>query len=151
VRAVVDASVVVKWVFPSSAAEDNTDEALMLLRSIKGGSIALIQPPHWLAETAAVVTRLNPQSVEPALDLLDAVDFPISDELAVFKKAAQISLQLNHHLFDTLYHAVALENGCTLVTADDRYYLKARRIGSIVRLRFWSKLARTESAGRADS
>ena len=43
-------------------------------------------------------------------------------------------LKLNHHLFDTLYHAVALEEKATLVTADRKYYDKARRMGSILML-----------------
>jgi hypothetical protein len=33
--------------------------------------------------------------------------------------------------FDTLYHAVALENDATLFTADDAYFAKACRLGSI--------------------
>jgi predicted nucleic acid-binding protein len=35
-------------------------------------------------------------------------------------------------LFDTLYHAVALQTpGCTLVTADKVYYRKAKVLGQI--------------------
>jgi len=36
-----------------------------------------------------------------------------------------------HHLFDTLYHAVALEEGATLVTADAAYFAKAKDLGGI--------------------
>jgi hypothetical protein len=44
----------------------------------------------------------------------------------------------NHHLFDTLYHAVALEHeDALLVTADDRYYRKAEHYGTIAVLRDW--------------
>jgi predicted nucleic acid-binding protein len=43
-----------------------------------------------------------------------------------------LSIQLNHHLFDTLYHALALSvPGAILVTADRRYYDKARTVGQI--------------------
>jgi predicted nucleic acid-binding protein len=41
---------------------------------------------------------------------------------------------LRQHLFDTLYHAVALETGATLVTADERYYETARGEGNITLL-----------------
>jgi hypothetical protein len=34
-------------------------------------------------------------------------------------------------MFDTLYHAMALENEATLVTADDAYFAKAYRLGNI--------------------
>jgi predicted nucleic acid-binding protein len=45
-----------------------------------------------------------------------------------------IAVGLNHHLFDTLYHAVALEEGATLVTADEAYFAKAKQLGGIERL-----------------
>ncbi len=52
----------------------------------------------------------------------------------VLRRAADLGIALKAHLFDTLYHAVALETGATLVTADDRYFAKARGEGSIVML-----------------
>jgi predicted nucleic acid-binding protein len=146
VKAVIDASVVVKWVFPESETEEDTDRALALLYAIREGRITLLQPPHWLVEVAAVVTRLHPEVVEPALDLLDAMEFPITRDLSALKKASQIARDLNHHLFDTLYHAVALENGCALVTADDNYFRKARFLGGIRRLANWNGVARHEDA-----
>ncbi len=42
-----------------------------------------------------------------------------------------MAITLNHHLFDTLYHAVALEVGATLVTADEVYFNKARHLGGM--------------------
>ena len=136
-KAVVDASVIVKWVFPTSEAEGDVEQALDLLEAIKKGKVTLLQPPHWLAEVAAVVTRLSPEAAEPALDLLDALEFPVADDLPTFKRASRIAHELNHHLFDTLYHAVALEQGSTLVTADDTYYRKSQALGGIVRLPGW--------------
>ena len=45
---------------------------------------------------------------------------------------------MHHHLFDTLYHAVALENSNTmLITADDNYCKKAQALGRIQALREW--------------
>jgi predicted nucleic acid-binding protein len=45
-----------------------------------------------------------------------------------------MAMRLSHHLFDTLYHAVALEEGAMLVTADDAYLMKAKSLGGIVSL-----------------
>ena len=53
----------------------------------------------------------------------------------VYRKAIQLSRHLGQHLFDTLYHAVALHEVCTLVTADLRYYEKASVYGAICLLR----------------
>ena len=51
--------------------------------------------------------------------------------MATLRRAAELSIALDHHLFDTLYHAVALEEGATLVTADATYFGKAKNLGSI--------------------
>ena len=34
-------------------------------------------------------------------------------------------------MFDTLYHAIALEQGAALITADDIYFAKAFRLGNV--------------------
>ncbi len=134
---VVDASVIVKWVFRAPEAEENTERALELLTEIGDGKVSLLQPPHWLVEVAAVVTRLRPELAESALDLLDAMEFPIVDDLPVLQRAGRISHDLNHPLFDTLYHAVALEHDYTLVTADGQYFRKARHLGRLMPLSAW--------------
>jgi predicted nucleic acid-binding protein len=51
--------------------------------------------------------------------------------VTVLRRAADISIALNHHLFDALYHAVALQEGATLVTADTAYFGKAKDLGSV--------------------
>jgi predicted nucleic acid-binding protein len=53
---------------------------------------------------------------------------------AIYRRAAEIAVALDHHLFDTLYHAVALEEGATLVTADEACLAKAKGLGGIVSL-----------------
>ncbi len=134
---VVDASVIVKWIFRAPEAEENTEQALDLLTEIGNGNVSLLQPSHWLVEVAAVVTRLRPELAESMLDLLDAMEFPVVDDLPVLQRASRMSQDLDHHLFDTLYHAVALEHDCTLVTADGKYFRKARHLGRIVPLEAW--------------
>jgi len=48
---------------------------------------------------------------------------------------ARLAVELNQHVFDTLYHAVALESaGCTLITGDLRYLRKASPYGRIAAL-----------------
>ena len=50
-----------------------------------------------------------------------------------------VDVRCQHHLFDTLYHAVAMQNpDATLVTADRRYYDKARSEGQIIMLADWN-------------
>lgn len=137
-KVVVDASVVVKWVVPASDREDATDEALALLQGIKAGSVEPIQPPHWLAEVAAVLARLQPEIAESTLDLLDAMELPIAADAAIYRRAIRLAAELGHHLFDTLYHAVALERDALLITADAQYQRKALHFGAIAGLAGWS-------------
>ena len=135
VRAVVDASVAVKWIFPDAENEADARAAMALLRAIQSGSVQVVQPAHWLAEVAAVISRLAPQAVHEEVGLLYAMEFPVLETLDVYEQACKLAVQFKHHLFDTLYHAVALcASDTTLVTADERYYRKVRSAGGITRL-----------------
>ena len=145
-RIAVDASVVAKWVLPSPAGEEpDAERAVELLRGIQRAELEPLQPPHWLAEVAAVVARLIPDQAERVLDLLDALELPVADGVPLYKRAASLAQTLDHHLFDTLYHAVALDSGGILVTADEHYWRKARELGAVVRLADWRP---AEPAGR---
>ena len=136
---VLDASVVVKWIFAGRAEESHSLQALQILQFIKESRVSVIQPPHWLAEVAAVTVRLDPERARQAVSLLHALEFPVVAGVEVYQKACELSASHNQHLFDTLYHAVALtEPGAILVTADDQYYRKAFKAGRIVRLREFS-------------
>jgi predicted nucleic acid-binding protein len=133
---VLDASVIIKWVFADRAEESHSFLALQILQLIRGSQLAVVQPPHWLAETAAVIARLDPGRARRAVSLLDALELPVIADVEVYQKACDLSASLAQHVFDTLYHAVALhESGAILVTADERYYRQAHTIGRIVRLK----------------
>ncbi|MBX3332440.1 MAG: type II toxin-antitoxin system VapC family toxin [Nitrospira sp.] len=133
---VLDASVIVKWVFADRAEESHSFLALQILQLINESRLGVVQPPHWLAEAAAVIARLDPDRAPRAVSLLYALEFPVMTDVEVYQKACDLSASLVQHVFDTLYHAVALhESGAMLVTADERYYRVAHRIGQIVRLK----------------
>ena len=132
---VLDASVIIKWVFADRAEESHSFQALQILNLIKESRLAVVQPPHWLAEPAAVIARLDPGRARRAVSLLDALELPVITDIEVYQKACDLSASLGQHVFDTLYHAVALhKSGAMLVTADERYYRQAHKIGRIVRL-----------------
>lgn len=128
---VVDASVTVKW-FDPSPDETDSEKALDLLSAVKNGDVSLCQPPHWLAEVVAVLARLSPATAREDIGDLYEIRFRRMESKGIYSAACTLSCELNHHLFDTLYHAVALTVGdALLVTADERYYNKARQYGSI--------------------
>jgi predicted nucleic acid-binding protein len=135
-RLVVDASVAVKWIFPDPRREPQSNRALDVLDDIRAQRVEVVQPVHWLAEVAAVAVRLAPEISREAVGLLCAMELPTLQEPEVYVRACKLADDLDHHLFDTLYHAVALAfpDGI-LVTADERYCRKATHVGQVWRLR----------------
>jgi len=121
VTVVVDASVILRWLLEDPAKEPDTEKALALIDAVIHGKLEILQPVHWLIEVAAVATRLTPQTACADVELLSAMQFPTSDDPNVLLRATALAIETVHHLFDTLYHAVALEHdGAVLVTADDQ-------------------------------
>ena len=136
---VLDASVILKWLIEDPTCEPDTEKACALVESVMRGRLEILQPMHWLAEVAAVIARLSPQTAVDDVHMLSAMELPTSDEPRVMRRAVSLAIEVGHHLFDTLYHAVALEHeDAILVTADDRYRLKSRHQGKIAALHDWS-------------
>lgn len=135
---VVDASVAVKWFAEGDWAlrEDHIEPALEILRASARGTLDFYQPPHFLAEVAAMVSRLKPDNAQQYIDNLAALDITWAAPTVAYTRAIGLACQLNHHLFDTLYHAVALSiPNAVLVMADRRYFDKAQHLGQIAWLR----------------
>ena len=133
---VVDASVAVKWALPGQDGETYQEQALALLPDIQQGKGQVLQPPHWLAEVGAVLTRLAPQESISMLQTFLAMELPITTEWNLYEQACRLAVELNHHLFDTLYHAIALHVPDTLfITADTQYFRKAAKLGHIIELK----------------
>ncbi|ALA57481.1 type II toxin-antitoxin system VapC family toxin [Nitrospira moscoviensis] len=138
---VLDASVVVKWIFADRAEESHSLQALHILRDIQESRVSVLQPPHWLAEAAAVIVRLDDERARQAVLLLHALELPVVTGPEVYQKACELAASHNQHLFDTLYHAVALtEPGATLVTADEQYYRRVYKAGGMMRLKDYSSI-----------
>lgn len=137
---VVDASVAIKWFVQGVWAEreDHVDQAMALLKAIGADRVTMHQPPHFLAEVAAVLARLNPHQAVRDVARLSLMDIHHADPGEHLTTALDLSMGLNHHLFDTLYHAVALDTpGALFITADRRYFDKAASRGRIVWLPDW--------------
>lgn len=132
---VIDASVAIKWFLHFRSDEAHADRALEILAGIDACEVELIQPPHFVAEIAAVLAREKPKEAITDLDDLLNVAFKVIEEPAIYATATDLSIRLNHHLFDTLYHATALHTaGAVYITADGRYYGKAKDFGQIALL-----------------
>jgi len=131
VRLVVDASVAVKWFLKERLDEPHLTQAEAVAAAIELSGTVLLAPVHWILEIIAVLARTDPGAVDDALLFLDDMKPTTIQGVPVLRRAADLSIALNHHLFDTVYHAVALEEGATLVTADEAYFSKAKHLGGI--------------------
>lgn len=131
----LDASVLIKVLLPEREEETGVSRALALWQRVGAGRIALRQPAHWLAEIAAVLSRLSPGTVLDDVRDLVTMEVPVLEGPEIYRTACRLAVELDHHLFDTLYHAVALESDDgVLITADERYVRKAQAHGRIIRL-----------------
>jgi predicted nucleic acid-binding protein len=136
VKVAIDASVALKWLFQERDDEDDVDAALQLLQGVYEGRLSMVQPPHFLSEASAVMARKMGAEGKARLRLFLDIDMEMAADDGLYARAIDLSARLSHHLFDTLYHAVALETpGAVLVTADERYYRAARHERRIARLR----------------
>jgi predicted nucleic acid-binding protein len=139
VTVVVDASVVIKWLLQDPEREAGTDKATRLMEQITNGDQAALQPPHWLAEVGAVLARETPGTAADDVTMLSALELPETHDPLVLRRGVELAMELQQYLFDTFYHAVALETpDTTFITADERYLRTARAKGRIVHLMEWS-------------
>ncbi len=135
---VLDASVVVKWLFDDPERETETEKATQIIARVARGELAVVQPVHWLVEVGAVLARESPATAVNDMAMLYALELPITSDPLILRRGIGLAIELRQHVFDTLYHAVALEvPDATLVTADNRYLRAARGKGRILHLLDW--------------
>jgi predicted nucleic acid-binding protein len=138
VIAVIDASVIVKWLLQDPQREAGTDKATQLMERVTNGEQPVLQPTHWIVEVGAVLARESPGTAVDDVGMLTALELPTTDDPEVLRRGLELAMELKQHLFDTYYHGVALGTSeCTLVTADERYLRAARTKGKIVDLMEW--------------
>ena len=88
-RCVVDASVAIKWFFQSAPDEADVDAAVALLRANRDGLADFHQPPHFIAEVAAVLARKKPDEAQADLGDLLEIDFRIINADALWVRSRQ--------------------------------------------------------------
>jgi predicted nucleic acid-binding protein len=120
---VVDASVALKWIIP----EPDSDKARALQTEV------LLAPAIWLSEVANVLWRnvrvSNLSEREATVRFRRLRDFgvrltPIEEDI---ERALALSIEVDHPVYDCLYLALAIREGATVVTADERFVSAARR------------------------
>jgi predicted nucleic acid-binding protein len=117
-RFVVDASVGVKWFLP----EPGTDDALRL----QDPAHDLHVPTFFDLEVANIFWkavrqgRLSRAEANTRLATLVGMTLPRYPEGPLVKAAFEIARTADRTVYDSLYVALAVQFGCSVVTADDR-------------------------------
>jgi predicted nucleic acid-binding protein len=122
-RYAVDASVGVKWLF----TEPGSDTATTLLEQGLAGAVVLLAPDVFVAEVTNVIWKrarlfdgITEDEAHTAVDrmLQTLPELRPSDTLA--EQALDLAVAFRTPVYDCLYAALALREGATLVTADNR-------------------------------
>lgn len=131
---VVDNSLAVKWFAKGDWAlrEDDVEPALEILEASTHGTLNFYEPPHFLAEIVAAVSRLKEDRAQQFIDNLSRLKITWTAPTVAYAKTIELARQFDHYLFDTLQHTVALSIAkAVLVTVDRRYFAKAKHLRQI--------------------
>jgi len=133
---VVDASVVVKWVY--------SEELSPVAQSLRT-RFSFVAPQLILAEAANIlwkkVTRREMSSEEALLaaQLLARADIELASMAHLTEVATSLAIEIGHPAYDCFYLALCLDRNLRMVTADDRLVRKlaqskSKRIPPVVSL-----------------
>lgn len=117
---VTDASVVAKWFLP----EEHSEAAVLLLRETE----PLIAPAHFDAEIANIFwkrVRMGHLQPEQALRTLAGLPGVVDSSFGLpglVRPAFDFAVRFDRTIYDSLYVALAVQEGCQFVTADRRSY-----------------------------
>lgn len=136
---IIDASVILKWFFEEGKFQT---EALALQYDFFKKMVTLEVPHYALAEILNTLGRSLPR--EKALAVFGMIlTYRITEHhitlevaslaIALMKKFTGISF------YDAGYHALALQQGATFITADERYFDKTHQQGHVMLLKDYGK------------
>jgi predicted nucleic acid-binding protein len=121
---VIDASIAINWV----VEEGGTDLALALQLQAR-----LMAPDLIVAECANILWKkvqrkeLDKNEALIAARLLQSAEIELVSTWGLMEPATRLAIELNRPAYDCLYLALAVENGCRFVTADERLVNRIRR------------------------
>ncbi len=136
---VIDASIALKWYLDDE--EEHVSEAQHVLESLGSEQFHGFVPSHFFAEIASTLYRKKPEMasqwlaelLEVNVKILPLSPTQLSTSDRILKKYP------SSIFYDVLYHALALDRGATLVTADKKYYEQTKKEGHIMLLKDFPK------------
>jgi predicted nucleic acid-binding protein len=135
-RALIDASVAVKWYLP----EPGERAAMRVFAEGLDGSRELLAPDWIVAELANALRKkvrreeCSGAQAQAILDLFETDAPRLVEAVALVPRALELALRLDETVYDCLYLAAAIEEEASLVTADARLAQAARGVVAEVEL-----------------
>jgi len=124
-RAVVDASVAVKWCL-SAREELFVREAEQLLTAYRRGDLQFLVPDLFWPELANALwkgiwrQKIDSAWAEKAYREVMDLDIPTVESSGLVPKALQLAVHHHRSVYDCLYVALALHSHTDLITADQK-------------------------------
>jgi len=125
---ILDASVIIKWYYFKN--ESDLEIADYIHEKVTGDEIIVASPDLMVYEVLNFfVFKLGISSSKVAniLSELNDILFIISTDISVQKKAFEISRKIKSSIYDSLYLALSQLLDCSLVTADAKLKLDAKK------------------------
>ena len=144
-RIVVDSTVCVNWFIQARGKRDR-GFALELLEKVRAKQVRVVQPTLWRAHVAAMLLRKRGVDARKTVEGLLAVDAKDQNGPDVLRLATELATRFHADMFDTLYHAVAIDSGIELITANADYLNRLGHVGHVRLLGDW--VARSRVAER---
>lgn len=128
--------------------EDDRDQAIELITELTNRNYQVIVPSLFLYEvlTIASVSNFSTQQAYALITQYQTVNLELIElDASCILKAIEIS-ETGHKksgfpsFYDASYHALAILNNCTFITADNRHISKTAQFGHIVLLKDWKLL-----------
>ena len=128
---VPDASVILKWTI-GLESEPDQEEAINILDAWVAGKSEIALPEVWAFEVGNFLGRVAPDSALEKMEMLLDFRFRTRElDREICKLVFDLMKDLSVSFYDASYHALAIEIGGVFITADNRYYDKAKSLGNI--------------------
>ncbi|MDQ3650004.1 MAG: type II toxin-antitoxin system VapC family toxin [Acidobacteriota bacterium] len=120
---VVDSSVAVKWF----VVEPYSIEAQKILDEYRNGSISFLAPDLINAEFGNIIWKkhifqgLAESDAQSIVDDFRALRFTFVPTATLLADAYKLAVKYQRTVYDSLYLALSLREGCQFVTADERF------------------------------
>ena len=121
-RLIIDSSVMIKWF----VVEPYSVEARRILDGYNQGTLALLAPDLLYCESGSILWKKQSFQGFPEADAIriltevQAHSISIAPTAALLDDAYHLAITYGRTVYDSLYLALSLREGCRFVTADER-------------------------------